>query len=127
MGSDRVALSLDLRDGEPVVAAGAAAGIQHEPAHGLAARAGAAGVGSVIVIDLARVGEGTGLDLELIARVREAVPGLTLLAGGGVRGPEDLVRLAGAGCDGALVATALHEGRIGPADIAAARLLLPAG
>jgi uncharacterized protein related to proFAR isomerase len=35
------------------------------------------------------------------------VPGLTLLAGGGVRGTEDLEKLAGAGCDGALVATAL--------------------
>ena len=89
----------------------------------MAARAAEAGVGALIVIDLARVGMGTGLDLALITRVREAVPGLTLFAGGGVRGPEDLARLADAGCDGALVATALHDGRLGAADLAAARRL----
>ena len=87
----------------------------------MAERAAQAGAGAVIVLDLARVGTGTGLDLALIGRVRDAVPGVTLLAGGGVRGPEDLARLADAGCDGALVATALHDGRLGPEDIAAAK------
>jgi phosphoribosylformimino-5-aminoimidazole carboxamide ribotide isomerase len=86
----------------------------------LAARARDAGVGSVIVIDLARVGGGTGVDLDVVARVRDAVAGLTLIAGGGVRGPDDLVRLADAGCDAALVATALLAGGISAADIAAA-------
>jgi phosphoribosylformimino-5-aminoimidazole carboxamide ribotide isomerase len=119
VGGGHVAFSLDLREGEPVVASGSA--IQHgEPAHTMAARAADAGAGAVIVIDLARVGTGRGLDLEMIARVRTAAPDLTLLAGGGVRGFEDLVRLADAGCDGALVATALHDGRIGVRDVAAA-------
>ena len=115
---DKVAFSLDLRDGEPVVASG---GIPPgEPAHLVAARARDAGAGAVIVIDLARVGTGRGLDLELIARVRKAAPEPLLLAGGGIRGLDDLARLSDAGCDGALVATALHEGRIGAAEIAAA-------
>src|SRR5206468_7321261 len=92
-GADRVAFSLDLRDGEPVIAS-RASGVPSEPAHVVAARAAGAGAGALIVIDLARVGTETGLDLALIARVREAVPGLTLFAGGGVRGAEDLVRLA---------------------------------
>ncbi len=103
IGGDRVAFSLDLRGGEPI----AGHDIPRETPERLAARAANAGAGSVIVIDLARVGTGVGLDVELLARVREAVPGLTLLAGGGVRGTEDLEKLAGAGCDGALVATAL--------------------
>jgi phosphoribosylformimino-5-aminoimidazole carboxamide ribotide isomerase len=120
VGRDRVAFSLDLRDGEPVVSAAAATGIPYEPAHVLAARARDAGVGSVIVIDLARVGGGTGVDLDVVARVRDAVAGLTLIAGGGVRGPDDLVRLADAGCDAALVASALLAGGISAADIAAA-------
>jgi phosphoribosylformimino-5-aminoimidazole carboxamide ribotide isomerase len=123
-GGDRVAFSLDLRDGEPVVDSEASA-IRGEPPHVVAARAAAAGVGALIVIDLARVGMGTGMDLALIARVREAVPELTLLAGGGVRGADDLARLADAGCDGALVATALHDGRLGAEDVAAARRLHP--
>jgi phosphoribosylformimino-5-aminoimidazole carboxamide ribotide isomerase len=124
VGGDRVAFSLDLRDGEPVVDS-RASGVRSEPAHVVAARAAAAGVGALIVIDLARVGMGTGIDLALIARVREAVPVLTLLAGGGVRGLEDLDRLADAGCDGALVATALHDGRLGADEVAAARRYHP--
>ena len=123
VGGDRVAFSLDLRDGEPVVAAGAGEISAHAPAHTIAARAASAGVGAVIVLDLARVGTGNGLDLDLIARVRDAAPGVTLLAGGGVRGLDDLARLADAGCDGALVATALHDGRLGAAEVAAAQRL----
>lgn len=57
---------------------------------------------------VARVVVGLGL----IARVRAAVPGRLLLAGGGVRGPDDVVRLAEVGCDGALVATALLDGAL---------------
>ena len=120
VGGDRVAFSLDLRNGEPIVADSSAVP-QGDPADVVAGRAVSAGVGAVIVIDLARVGADTGLDFDLIARVREATPGLELLAGGGVRGPGDLARLAACGCDGALVATALHDGRLSAADVAAAR------
>jgi HisA/HisF family protein len=117
VGGDRVAFSLDLRDGEPVVAIG---GIPPcEPAHVVARHAAEAGAGALIVIDLARVGTRSGVDVELIGRVREAAPGRTLLAGGGIQGREDLVRLADSGCDGALVATALHDGRLGAGDVAA--------
>jgi phosphoribosylformimino-5-aminoimidazole carboxamide ribotide isomerase len=129
LGGDRVAFSLDMRDGKAVTAstvstpAGVRGGIQPEAADLMAARAAEAGVGAAIVIDLARVGTGTGLDREVIARVRAAAPKLTLLAGGGIRGMEDLVWLAHAGYDGALVATALHDGRLGAADVAAARQL----
>ena len=119
VGGHRVAFSLDLRAGEPL----AANGVAREPAHLLAARAADAGATAVIVLDLARVGTGNGLDLELIARVRDAAPGIALFAGGGVSGWEDLVRLHDAGCDGALVATALHDGRIGAREILAARSL----
>jgi phosphoribosylformimino-5-aminoimidazole carboxamide ribotide isomerase len=110
-GGTRVAFSLDLRSGEPVgfaatgnsLAGGAAAA---------AARAAAAGAEAIIVLDLDRVGSAGGLDFGLIARVREAAPAVALFAGGGVRDASDLARLAEAGCDGALVATALVEGRI---------------
>jgi phosphoribosylformimino-5-aminoimidazole carboxamide ribotide isomerase len=122
-GSDggRVAFSLDLRDGEPVVArSGIPPG---DPPDRVAARAVDAGAGTIIVLDLARVGGGVGLDLDMIATIRLAVPHVTLFAGGGIRGPGDLEQLAGAGCDGALVATALHTGLIGAEDIAAAAQL----
>jgi phosphoribosylformimino-5-aminoimidazole carboxamide ribotide isomerase len=121
IGGERVAFSLDLRKGEPV--APRLGTPPAEPAHLLAARAADAGVGAVIVIDLARVGTASGLDVDLITRVRAAAPGPLLLAGGGVRGLEDLARLADAGCDGALVASALHDGAIGATDIVAVQRL----
>jgi phosphoribosylformimino-5-aminoimidazole carboxamide ribotide isomerase len=121
LGGNRVAFSLDLCDGEPVVGSG---GIPPgEPPHVVTARAVDAGVGAVIVIDLARVGTASGLDLPLIARVRAAAREVTLVAGGGVRGLTDLARLADSGCDGALVATAIHDGRLAPADLACAKQL----
>jgi phosphoribosylformimino-5-aminoimidazole carboxamide ribotide isomerase len=112
VGGDRVAFSLDVRDGVPVIAPGAV--ISEERPNELAASAVQAGVGAVIVLDLARVGTGAGLDAMLIGKVRQAAPGVMLLAGGGVRGPDDLTRLADMGCDGALVATALHSGALDP-------------
>lgn len=119
VGAERVAFSLDLRHGEPLTRMTPPSG----DAAAVAAKAVAAGVHSIILIDVARVGTGAGLDLELIARVRRAAPDALLLAGGGVRGFDDVERLAAAGCDGVLVATALHDGRIGAADVAAARAL----
>jgi phosphoribosylformimino-5-aminoimidazole carboxamide ribotide isomerase len=67
------------------------------------------------------------VDLTLIARVRAAVPDAALFVGGGVRGPDDVNRLADAGCDDALVATALLDGRIGRADVEAARARITPG
>ena len=118
-GPAHVSFSLDLRDGAPV-----------SSLHLVSARtrpdtivelAAAAGVASVIVLELARVGTSAGPDLEMIDAVRRAVPEVALFAGGGVRGPDDLHRLAEAGCEGALVATALHDGRLRSEHITVAR------
>src|SRR6185295_10503717 len=94
VGGDRVAFSLDLRNGMPMTAdraVGSIAGYRGGAVtSGIAARAADAGAGAVIVLDLARVGSGRGVDFELMARVREAAPRVTLLAGGGVRQLDDL-------------------------------------
>jgi phosphoribosylformimino-5-aminoimidazole carboxamide ribotide isomerase len=108
-GGDRVAFSLDLRNGQPITRAPELA--QQQPQE-LVARAVDAGADTVIVLDLARVGTGHGLDLQLIARLKATSPTVRLFAGGGVRGPEDLAHLKSAGCDGALVASALLDGRL---------------
>lgn len=68
----------------------------------------------VIVMTLARVGSGEGPDLDAVRRVRARHPEGAVFAAGGVRGPQDLEALAAAGAAGVLVATALHDGRIGP-------------
>jgi phosphoribosylformimino-5-aminoimidazole carboxamide ribotide isomerase len=106
IGGERVAFSLDLRDGTPILGS-------HLPQlspEALAGGAVAAGAGTVIAIDLARVGARNGPDIDLLARVHAAIPAAPLFAGGGIRGSSDLARLADAGCSGALVASALHDG-----------------
>lgn len=113
-GPGRVAFSIDLHDGVPIsprLTRGA------RDVTEIASYAVGAGAGALIVIDLARVGSGTGLDLALLEAVRKAAPDTILIAGGGVRGLDDVKSLAGAGCDGALVATALHDGSLGPEDV----------
>lgn len=108
VGGSRVAFSLDLRNGVPVTSPNGPVGLSS--ATDAAMRAAAAGVSTVIVLDLARVGTGAGVDLQLMEAVRKAAPGVALIAGGGVRDAADLHALAAAGCDGALVATALLSG-----------------
>ena len=74
----------------------------------------------VIVMTLGRVGSDRGPDLDLLAQIQAQAPAVRLFAAGGVRDAGDLTRLAGRGIAGALVATALHLGRIDGAEIAAA-------
>jgi HisA/HisF family protein len=111
-------LSVDLRDGRSLSPDPELAGL---PALDAVARLHRAGLREAIVLDLARVGSGAGPDVALIAEIHAAFPDLGLLAGGGVRDIEDLRALDAAGAAGALVATALHSGVIGPAELAELR------
>jgi phosphoribosylformimino-5-aminoimidazole carboxamide ribotide isomerase len=113
-----VILSIDLRDGRLLSPDDALAGV---PALDAVARLHRSGLREVIVLDLARVGSGAGLDLGLVAAVHAAFPDLELLAGGGVRNAADLRALQRAGAAGALVATALHGGVIGARELAGLR------
>jgi len=70
----------------------------------------------VIVMTLHRVGGGAGPDFERLAAIRARADGRRLYAAGGVRDGADLAALKSAGAAGVLVASALHDGRIGPAD-----------
>lgn len=68
----------------------------------------------VILLDLARVGTGTGTGTEhLCTWAKNTYPDLEIIVGGGVHGPEDLPRLKAAGASAALIASALHDGRFG--------------
>jgi HisA/HisF family protein len=104
-------LSVDLRDGRLISPRAELAG--RDPA-AAAPLATALGLREVLVIDLARVGAGSGPPLRAVAELAAALPGLAIYAGGGVRDHDDLRALESAGASGALVATALHEGRITP-------------
>jgi phosphoribosylformimino-5-aminoimidazole carboxamide ribotide isomerase len=110
---DRVIFSLDMKANVPLGDSSRWGG----DALLCAERALAAGVRRMIVLDLARVGEGGGPGTEDLCRaISENHPTVELIAGGGVRGNEDLRRLEACGVRAALVASALHDGRLGRED-----------
>jgi phosphoribosylformimino-5-aminoimidazole carboxamide ribotide isomerase len=104
-------LSVDLRDGKLISPRRELAGRGPGAAVPLAT---ALGVRELLVIDLVRVGSGSGPPLDAVAELAAALPGVAIYAGGGVRDDADLRALEAAGAAGALVATALHGGRITP-------------
>lgn len=119
VGTSRVIFSLDLRLGRPVLHPEMQDfGAIPDPLD-MAARAADTGVGTVLVLDIGRVGTGCGVDLGLVAGMRKGLPSTRLLAGGGVLARRDLDRMRSVGCDGALVASAIHSGAITSADVAA--------
>ncbi|HKI34254.1 MAG TPA: HisA/HisF-related TIM barrel protein [Gemmataceae bacterium] len=110
----RVVFSLDLKGGEPLGNLSA----WRRDAQGIAAQAVAAGVRRLLVLDLLRVGEGSGFGTEKLCRALASDhPGVELAAGGGVRGVADLRRLRDCGVGTALVASALHDGTLRRQDL----------
>jgi phosphoribosylformimino-5-aminoimidazole carboxamide ribotide isomerase len=71
----------------------------------------------VIVMTLARVGTGAGPDFDRLRPVVARAGAREIYAAGGVSGRADLAALAASGCAGVLVASALHDGRLPPADL----------
>lgn len=114
VGSARLIFSLDLQQGQPLACF---ADWRRLSPIAIACEAYQLGVRRMIVLDLAGVGVGAGVPtLELCQAIRTAQPDVELTSGGGVRGVDDLLALQAAGCSAALVASALHDGRITPDD-----------
>jgi phosphoribosylformimino-5-aminoimidazole carboxamide ribotide isomerase len=120
----KIVFSLDLKGGAPL----ASEAWETRDPLAIAGRAVAAGAASLLVLDLSRVGVGQGIGTEAVCReCRRRWPKLELTAGGGVRGADDLRRLAELGVDHVLVASALHDGRLSREDVVAHRGLTPFG
>lgn len=109
--ASRLAFSLDVKDGGVLSRCAELRGAA--PAQ-VAARVAGTGMPTVIVLMLSRVGTGSGLDVPLLQAIRDAAPSAALLAGGGIRGIEDLAALEALGYCGALVGTALTSGSLTP-------------
>jgi phosphoribosylformimino-5-aminoimidazole carboxamide ribotide isomerase len=86
----------------------------------LLGRAARGRLGGVVVVHLDGVGMSAGLPRPRLRRLRAAARAFAMIVGGGIGTMGDLAFLRSIGCEGALVATALHEGRIRPADLRAA-------
>ena len=77
------------------------------------------GVTRIIVLDLADVGTSSGGGTqELCRKLLIDFPELELTCGGGVRGMDDLRTFKNLGAKSILVASALHDGRLTPAELA---------
>jgi phosphoribosylformimino-5-aminoimidazole carboxamide ribotide isomerase len=107
-GSERVVVSLDLKGNKILAKFGFDGCI--DP-FCLLRQFKEMGVSQIIVLDLLRVGSGEGVNVDFLKKVIAEV-GIDVYVGGGVRDINDLVELKNLGVSGALVATALHTGKI---------------
>jgi phosphoribosylformimino-5-aminoimidazole carboxamide ribotide isomerase len=113
---ESVVFSLDLKGGKPVVEA---AQWRNATSATIVEHAWRGGVLSVLILDLAQVGCYTGVEsYSLLEWCKAERPESAVYVGGGVRGKSDLSLLARRGAAGALVCSALHDGRLTPGDVA---------
>lgn len=111
---DAIAVALDSRDGTVRVSGWTEdVGVDIADA---AARIADLGVGTLLITGIDRDGTLAGPDLELLERVRVAVPDAAVIAAGGVATPADVRAVRSLGCAGAVVGRALLED---PAQISA--------
>jgi phosphoribosylformimino-5-aminoimidazole carboxamide ribotide isomerase len=113
--SQAFTFSLDLKAGVPIH--NIAKWRNHSPIE-IAKSAHAHGFSDIIVLDLADVGtDGGTRTLSLCKQMIAELHPVNVIAGGGVRNITDLKALADAGCSAALVASALHDGRLTRSDL----------
>ncbi len=74
----------------------------------------------VIVMTLSRVGSGAGPDFVRLDEIKRRGGPRQIFAAGGVRDGDDLLQLARQGVGGVLIASALHDRKVGRAEVAAA-------
>jgi phosphoribosylformimino-5-aminoimidazole carboxamide ribotide isomerase len=111
----RLIFSLDLRGGRPITNITRWKNLSSEA---IADEAVGLGVRRLIVLDLEQVGVHSGVSTgELCRSLRCRYPSLEIISGGGVRHVDDLAQLAASGCDAALVASALHDGKLSASDL----------
>jgi phosphoribosylformimino-5-aminoimidazole carboxamide ribotide isomerase len=115
--ADRAVFSLDLRNGIPL---GDRAAWEGADAWEIAGRAVGSGATRLLVLDLARVGIGSGPGTEaLCCRLISTFPHCDVWVGGSVRNADDLRHVRAIGVTAVLVASALHGGSLTPSDLRA--------
>lgn len=112
LGNEQVIFSLDLLGGEPLGPDAAGKTPQE-----IVATAIECGVHQLVVLDLSHVGMQRGVSTGALCHaLKNRWPDLIIWTGGGVRSLADLHKLSLSRVDGAMVASALHDGHITPAD-----------
>ncbi len=120
VGSGRVIAAVDVRAGKARGSGWEDDGIDLDTA---ISRVQEAGAGALLVTGIETDGAMTGPDLSLLERVRDLVPGIDLIASGGVGSLSDLVMLDEMGCSSVIVGRALYENRFTLGEALAARFI----
>jgi phosphoribosylformimino-5-aminoimidazole carboxamide ribotide isomerase len=116
LGPERVIFSLDLVGG---AALGQSGEWGTSDPFEIGCRAVQCGVTEMIILDIAQVGVSGGVTTAgLCRRLKQRFADLSIITGGGVRDVADLRNLGDFGVSGMLIASALHDGRIGIQEIA---------
>jgi phosphoribosylformimino-5-aminoimidazole carboxamide ribotide isomerase len=118
-GRNRVIVSIDLKRGEVM---GVAENIRSMNPFTLAQSLEKIGVLQVILLDLDRVGTECGANVEILNEILKNTK-IKVLVGGGIRSLQDLEKLRTLKVSGALVATALHNGKLRVDELKSAKFL----
>ncbi|MES2811145.1 MAG: 1-(5-phosphoribosyl)-5-[(5-phosphoribosylamino)methylideneamino]imidazole-4-carboxamide isomerase [Bacteroidota bacterium] len=70
------------------------------------------GIQQVICTDIAKDGMLEGPSFDLYEEILNSIPGIQLIASGGISTFEELPKLAELGCEGTIIGKAIYEGRI---------------
>jgi phosphoribosylformimino-5-aminoimidazole carboxamide ribotide isomerase len=108
-GPERIVAALDVRAGQ-AVGDGWVAGARETDVFALALSLHDEGLRLFAVTAISRDGGMEGPDLDLLERVREAVPGAAVIASGGIGSLDDIRALARRGFEAAITGRALYEG-----------------
>jgi phosphoribosylformimino-5-aminoimidazole carboxamide ribotide isomerase len=108
-GPDRIVAALDVRDGQ-ALGDGWVEDARGAEVIGLAQTLGEKGVRWFAVTAIARDGQMSGPDYELLEAVHAGVPGAAVIASGGVSSLADIRELSARGFEAAITGRALYEG-----------------
>ncbi len=115
LGPDRLVVSLDLRRGR--VRSQVESWNSAEPSP-VASQLIQLGARRMIVLDVTHVGSDQGTGTRQLTRdIKQMEPSVELICGGGIGSVDELIQLADDGCSAALIATALHDGRLGQEEL----------
>ncbi|MGD9940555.1 MAG: imidazole glycerol phosphate synthase subunit HisH [Clostridia bacterium] len=104
-------------DGVPMVVLDAGHSVMDESVYSWIARAAELGAGEILLTSRDRDGTGSGYDHDLLREAVRAAPGIPVIASGGASTPEQILGGFTAGADAALLAGALHDGRLSIGEI----------
>ena len=75
------------------------------------------GFREAILLEMKRIGTGSGADAGFVGKIARAAPGIKFIVGGGIKEAAELRLLQRAGATAVLLATALHDGTITREDL----------